>query len=55
MILDAKVKSTDQTIFKDKKIIDSFECKKAIKLANKLIKNKGRLLVRPSGTVTRPV
>ncbi len=35
---------------KDKKIIDSFECKKAIKLANKLIKNKGRLLVRPSGT-----
>ena len=35
---------------KDKKIIDSFKCKKAIKLANKLIKNKGRLLVRPSGT-----
>ena len=25
-------------------------CKKAIKMANKLIKNKGRLLVRPSGT-----
>ena len=35
---------------KDKKIINSSKCKKAIKVANKLIKNKGRLLVRPSGT-----
>jgi phosphoglucosamine mutase len=35
---------------KDKKIINSFKCKKAIKLANALIKKKGRLLVRPSGT-----
>ena len=35
---------------KDKKIINSSKCKKAIKLANTLIKNKGRLLVRPSGT-----
>ena len=35
---------------KDKKIIYSSFCKKAIKSANKLIKNKGRLLVRPSGT-----
>jgi len=35
---------------KNKKIINSRECKKAIKFANKLIKNKGRLLVRPSGT-----
>ena len=35
---------------KDKKIINSVKCKKAIKKANKLIKNKGRLLVRPSGT-----
>jgi phosphoglucosamine mutase len=35
---------------KDKKIIDTPKCKKAIKLANRLIKNKGRLLVRPSGT-----
>ncbi len=35
---------------KDKKIIESPRCKKAIKLANKLIKNKGRLLIRPSGT-----
>ena len=35
---------------KDKKIIESSKCKKAIKLANELIKNKGRLLIRPSGT-----
>ena len=35
---------------KDKKIIESLKCKKAIKLANELIKNKGRLLIRPSGT-----
>ena len=35
---------------KDKKIVNSNKCKKAVKLANRLIKNKGRLLVRPSGT-----
>ena len=35
---------------KDKKIIKTSKCKKAIKLANKLIRNEGRLLVRPSGT-----
>ena len=35
---------------KDKKIIYSTKCKKAIKKANELIKNKGRLLVRSSGT-----
>ena len=35
---------------KDKKILDTSSCKKAIKLANQLIKDKGRLLVRPSGT-----
>ena len=35
---------------RDKKIIKSSKCKKAIKLANELIKNKGRLLIRPSGT-----
>tara|TARA_B100001564_G_scaffold333404_1_gene321050 strand:+ start:569 stop:1900 length:1332 start_codon:yes stop_codon:yes gene_type:complete len=35
---------------KNKKIIESSKCKKAIKLANGLIKNKGRFLVRPSGT-----
>jgi phosphoglucosamine mutase len=35
---------------KDKKIINTLKCKKAIRLANLLIKDKGRLLVRPSGT-----
>ena len=35
---------------KDKKIIESSKCKRAIKLAKELINNKGRLLVRPSGT-----
>ena len=35
---------------KNKTITSSKRCKNAIKLANTLIKNKGRLLVRPSGT-----
>ena len=35
---------------KDKKIINSTRCKKAIRTANDLIRNNGRLLVRPSGT-----
>ena len=35
---------------KNKKVINSTKCKNAIKLANNLIKNKGRLLVRSSGT-----
>ena len=35
---------------KDKNIIHSTNCKKAIRNANELIKNKGRLLVRSSGT-----
>ena len=35
---------------KNKKIINSIKCKNAIKLASNLIKDKGRLLVRPSGT-----
>ena len=34
----------------DKKIINSTKCKNAIKKANLLIRNKGRLLVRASGT-----
>ena len=37
-------------IVKDKNIITNLKCKKAIKLASNLIKNKGRLLVRKSGT-----
>ena len=34
----------------DKSIIQSVKCKKAIKIANNLIKGKGRMLVRKSGT-----
>ena len=35
---------------KDKSLINSKKCKKAIKLATKLIKKEGRMLVRKSGT-----
>ena len=35
---------------KDKKVIESKKCRNAIKLVKELIKNKGRFLVRPSGT-----
>jgi len=35
---------------KNKEIINTQKCKKAIKLANHIIKHQGRLLVRPSGT-----
>jgi phosphoglucosamine mutase len=35
---------------KDKSIINSLKCKNAIKKANSLIKGKGRMLVRKSGT-----
>ena len=35
---------------KDKNIINSLSCKKAIKNSTKLLKNKGRILVRKSGT-----
>ena len=47
-------KSVPQTLLNikvnNKKIINSPKCKKAIKQASELIKNKGRLLVRASGT-----
>ena len=35
---------------KDKSIINSKKCKKSIINAKKILKNKGRILVRPSGT-----
>ncbi len=35
---------------KDKNILDSSKCRKAIKKANELIRSKGRILVRKSGT-----
>ena len=37
-------------IVKDKNILSSLKCRTAIKLANNLIQNQGRLLVRKSGT-----
>ena len=40
----------ENIVVNDKTIINSKLCKKAIKTAGKLIKNKGRLLVRKSGT-----
>jgi len=40
----------ENVIVKDKSIINSSKCKKAIKIASKLIKNQGRMLVRKSGT-----
>jgi len=49
-----KFKPTPQILenieVKDKSIINSPKCKKAINKANKIIKNKGRILVRKSGT-----
>ena len=35
---------------KDKNVINHSRCKKAIRLANNLIRKQGRLLVRKSGT-----
>ena len=40
----------ENVIVKDKSILDSFKCKKAISKASKLMKNQGRMLVRKSGT-----
>ncbi len=40
----------ENIIVKDKSIIHSLKCKSAIKRANQLIKNQGRMLVRKSGT-----
>ena len=40
----------ENIVVKDKSIINSPNCKKAIRETNQLIKNKGRMLVRKSGT-----
>ncbi len=40
----------ENVFVKDKSIINSLKCKKAIMDASKLIKNQGRMLVRKSGT-----
>ena len=40
----------ENVVVKDKSVIKKNSVKKAITNANRLIKNKGRVLVRPSGT-----
>ena len=40
----------ENVVVKDKSIINSSKCKKAIRIASKLIKYQGRMLVRKSGT-----
>jgi len=40
----------ENVVIKDKNIISKTKCKNAIKTANKLMSNKGRILVRKSGT-----
>ena len=40
----------ENVIVEDKNIIQKTKCKNAIKKANKLMSNKGRILVRKSGT-----
>ena len=40
----------ENVLVKDKNIINSLNCKKAIKKANNLIKGEGRMLIRKSGT-----
>ena len=40
----------DNVVVKNKDIIRNSKCKKAIKKANKLMAQKGRILVRKSGT-----
>ena len=43
----------ENIVVKDKTIINSPNCKKAIRKANQLIKNEGRMLVRKSGTESK--
>ena len=43
----------ENIIVKDKNIINSTDVKKAIKIANNLMKGKGRMLVRKSGTESK--
>ena len=52
-----KFKKTPQILknieVKDKSIINNFEIKKTIKIAEKLMKGQGRILVRKSGTESK--
>ncbi len=40
----------ENVVVKDKNVINKSRCKKAVKKANKLMNNNGRLLIRKSGT-----
>ena len=40
----------ENVIVKDKNVINKTKCKKAIKVANKIMNGQGRLLIRKSGT-----
>jgi len=49
-LFDLTPQILENVIVKDKKIINSPKCKKAIQQANHMIKGQGRMLVRKSGT-----
>jgi len=49
-LFDLTPQILENVIVKDKNIINSSKCKKAIKQANHMIKGQGRMLVRKSGT-----
>jgi Phosphomannomutase len=49
-VFDQTPQILENVLVKDKNIIKSSNCKKAINIASKMIKGKGRLLVRKSGT-----
>ena len=57
MIFFNKFKKTPQVLknveVKDKSIIRNFEVKKTIKVAEKLMNRRGRILVRKSGTESK--
>ena len=43
----------ENVVVKDKSIMDTYKCKNAIKFANKIINDQGRILVRKSGTESK--
>jgi phosphoglucosamine mutase len=43
----------ENVVVKDKSIVDTYKCKNAIKFANKIINDQGRILVRKSGTESK--
>ena len=49
-VFDQTPQILENVVVKDKNIVNSLNCKKAINKANNLIKGQGRMLVRKSGT-----